>query len=62
MARKPDAPSKPPREWRILILRDRTHYLGRVVAADNEAAIDRAMGEFRIDAANRFRRIVEPAE
>jgi hypothetical protein len=44
MARKPDTPSKPPREWRISIIRDRSHYLGRVVAAD---AIDSAMEEYR---------------
>jgi len=55
MARKPDEPSKPLREWRISILRDKTHYLGRVIAADEDAALDRAMEEFRIDAANRFR-------
>jgi hypothetical protein len=57
--RKPP-PEKPLREWRILIMRDRSHYLGRVVASDKEAAIDRAMEEFRIEPARRFRLIAEP--
>jgi hypothetical protein len=29
------------REWRISIMRDRSHDLGRVVAPDKEAAVDK---------------------
>lgn len=50
------------REWRISILRDKAHYLGRVVAPDRQAAIDKAMEEFRIEPARRFRLIAEPVE
>jgi lipoate-protein ligase A len=60
MARKPKTPDEPLREWRILIIRDRTHYLGRVVAPDKEAAIDKAMEEFGIEPARRLRVIAEP--
>ena len=49
MARKPDEPSKPLREWRVSILRDKVHHLGRVVAADKEAAFDEAMEELASD-------------
>ena len=38
------------------MIRKKVHYLGRVVAPDREAAIDKAMEEFRIDPARRFRR------
>src|SRR5262249_15401878 len=36
--------------------------LGRVVATDKAAALDKAVDEFRIDAARRFRLIAEPVE
>jgi hypothetical protein len=55
MARKPSPPDKPLREWRISIMREKVQYLGRVVAADKEAAIDKLMEEFRIEPARRFR-------
>jgi hypothetical protein len=45
-----------------LIIRDRSHYLGRVVAPDEEAAIDKAMEEYRIEPARRFRLIAAPVE
>jgi hypothetical protein len=38
------------------------HYLGRVVPPDKEAAIHKAMEEFRIEPARRFRLIVVPVE
>ena len=41
---------------------DRTHYLSWVIGPDKEVALDRAMEEFRIGAANRFRLIAEPVE
>jgi hypothetical protein len=50
------------REWRISIMREKVRYLGRVVAADKESAIDKAMEEFRIEPARRFRLIAEPVE
>jgi hypothetical protein len=63
MARKPTAPNKPLREWRISILRDKVHYLGHIVAPDDrEAVIDKAMQEFGIEPARRFRVIAEPAK
>jgi hypothetical protein len=62
MVRKPDAPSKPLREWRIMIVGKRTHYLGRVVAADKDAAIDKATVEFGIEPARRFPLIAELVE
>jgi hypothetical protein len=43
-------------------MRDKARYLGRVVATDKEAAIDKAMEEFRIEPARRFRLIVVPVE
>ena len=51
MARRPDAPGNPLREWRISIMREKVHYLGRVIASGRDAAIDRAMEEFRIEPA-----------
>ena len=62
MAPKPDTPSKQLREWPVSIIREKIHYLGRVVAPDKEAAIATAMGEFRIEPARRFRLIVVPVE
>jgi hypothetical protein len=38
------------------------HYLGRVVAADKEGAINKATEEFSIEPARRFRLIAEPVE
>ena len=43
-------------------MRDRSRYLGRVVATDVQSAIERAMEEFRIEPARRFRLIAEPVE
>ena len=40
-------------------MRDKVHDLGPVVAP-NEAAIDKAMEEFRIEPTRRFRLIAEP--
>jgi phosphomannomutase len=51
MARKPTLL----REWRVSIIREKIQYLGRVVAPDKEAAIEKAMEEFRIEPARRFR-------
>jgi hypothetical protein len=45
-----------------LILGKRTHYLGRVAATDKESAIEKAMAEFGIEPARRFRLIAEPVE
>jgi hypothetical protein len=53
MARKPTLL----REWRISIIREKIQYLGRVVAPDKEAAIAKAMEEFRIEPVRRFRPI-----
>jgi lipoate-protein ligase A len=61
MARKPTTQDKPDREWRISVIRAKTVYLGRVEATDKEAAIDKAMEEFRIEPARRFR-LAEPVE
>jgi hypothetical protein len=52
----------PPREWRISLIGAGTKYIGRVEAANAESAIDKAMEEFRIDAARRFRLVAEPVE
>ena len=41
MAHKPTAAEGSLREWRISIMREKVHYLGRVIAPDKEAAIDR---------------------
>src|SRR5262249_18056947 len=41
---------------------DNVRYLGRVVSSDKEAAIARAMEEFRIEPARRLRLIVVPIE
>jgi len=61
MARKPTTPPKL-REWRIVIIRAKIVYLGRVMAPDNEAAIDKAMEEFKIDEAQRFKVIAQPVD
>jgi hypothetical protein len=42
--------------------RDGEVVIGRVVAADKEDAIAKAMEEFRIEPARRFRLIVVPVE
>jgi hypothetical protein len=42
---------KPLREWRVSLIGAKSKYIGRVVAADAESAIDKAMEEFRTDAA-----------
>jgi hypothetical protein len=62
MARKRTSSDKPLREWRVSIIREKIQYLGRVAAPDKEAAIARAMEEFRIEPARRFRLIVVPVE
>jgi hypothetical protein len=63
MARKPKTPPKEPlREWRITLIRKKGQYLGRVEASDAEAAIERAIAEFQIDAAHRPRLIAQPVE
>jgi hypothetical protein len=62
MARKPTTQDKPDREWRISVIRAKTVYLGRVEATDKETVIDKAMEEFRIEPARRFRLIAEPVE
>ena len=36
MARKPTPPDKPLREWRISIMREKVHYLGLSLPADEE--------------------------
>ena len=52
-----------PREWDMSVLRGaKAAYLGRVVAADKDAAIDKAADEFKLDKARRFRLIAEPVE
>ena len=45
------------REWRVSIMREKVHYLGRVIATDEEGAIEKAVEEFRIEPARRFRLI-----
>jgi hypothetical protein len=62
VARKPTPLDKPLRGWRVSIMRDKAHYLSRIVAPDEEAAIDKAVEEFRIEPARRFRVIAEPVE
>ena len=54
--------AKPPREWRISIMRAKVQYVGLVEAADKESAIDKAMDEFKIGKAQRFRLIAEPVD
>jgi hypothetical protein len=61
MARKPTTPAKL-REWRISLIGAGIKYVGRVEAADAESAIDKAMEEFRIEPARRFRLVAEPVE
>ena len=58
MARKPTLV----REWRVSIIREQIQYLGRVSAPDKEAAIAKAIEEFRIEPAQRFRLIAKPVE
>jgi hypothetical protein len=63
MARIPTSPPKKPlREWRISVIGAKTKYLGRVDAPDEQSAIDKAMEEFKIDPARRFRLIAQPVE
>ncbi len=62
MASKPTPPNKPDREWRISIIRDKTHYLGRVWAPDKQTAIARAAEEFAIERLRGFRLVAEPVE
>jgi hypothetical protein len=50
------------REWRISIMRAKKVYLGRVVAPDKEAAVAKALEEFRIEPARHFRLIAAPVE
>ena len=54
--------AKPPREWRISVIGAKSKYIGRVMATDAEAAIAKAMEEFSIDPARRFRLVAEPVE
>ena len=60
IAREPRTPDERLREWRVSIMREKVHYLGRVLAPDEQAAIDKE--EFRIEPARRFRLIAEPVE
>jgi lipoate-protein ligase A len=53
---------KPIREWRIWMIREIYVYIGRVMASDKEAAIDKAMEEFRIEPTRRFRLFADPVE
>ncbi len=63
MIRKPHKTSKKPlRTWRISVIRAKEAYLGRVEAADKESAIAKAVEEFNIEPARRFRLIAEPVE
>jgi hypothetical protein len=63
MPRKSTTPPKrPTREWRVSLIGAKSKYIGRVEAADAESAIDKAMEEFRIEPARRFRLIAEPVE
>ena len=63
MARKPTPPAKALREWDISVIRGaKASYLGRVVAADKESALDKAMKEFKIEPARRFRLIADPVQ
>ncbi len=50
------------REWRISLIGAGIKYVGRVEAPDAEAAIDKAMAEFRIEPARRFRLVTQPVE
>ena len=59
MAPKP-TPLPALREWRISIIRAKTVYVGRVMAHDEAAAIEKAMEEFKIDEAQRFRLVAQP--
>jgi hypothetical protein len=54
--------AKPPREWRISVIGAKAKYIGRVMAPDPEAAIAKAVEEFKIDPARRFRLIAEQIE
>jgi len=53
---------KSPRDWRISVIGAEKVYLGRVDATDKDSAIDKAMEEFKVDPARRFRPIAEPVE
>jgi len=54
--------AKPLRAWRITLIRKKGQYLGRVEAADPEAAIERAIAEFEIEEAHRSRLVAQPVE
>jgi hypothetical protein len=58
MAKKP----APPREWRISMIGAKVKYIGRVEATDEQSAIDKAMDEFKIEPARRFRLVAQPVE
>jgi hypothetical protein len=56
------ASKKPLQLWRISVIGAKSKYIGRVMAADNETAIDKATEEFAIDPARRFRLVAEAIE
>ena len=62
VARKPTRPAKPLREWRVSLIGAKAKFIDRVEAADAEAAIDKAIKEFKIEPARRFRLVAEPVE
>ena len=51
-----------PREWRISVIGAKSQYLGRVMAPDEASAIAKAVEEFKIDPARRFRPVAQPVE
>ena len=61
MARRPTPPPKL-RMWRISIMRAKAQYVGQVEALDEKLAIAKAVEEFNIAPARRFRLIAEPVE
>jgi len=54
--------AKPMREWRITMIAAKSKYVGRVEAADEQSAIEKAMQEFKISEAQRFKLVAEPID
>jgi hypothetical protein len=60
VVRKP-LPAAEVRDWRVSIVRKKLERLGRVAAADREAAETAAIEEFKLNDEQRKRLLIEPA-
>jgi hypothetical protein len=62
MPRKPTKSTGAVREWRIMLVRAKGQFLGRVEAPDEATAIAEAIRLFNVDEAHRSRLIAQPVE